>query len=232
MGTTPGVCASSNQIVVDVGTDVYYCYLMANTGSVALSLHEVHDSEIGAVVPGISVTLEPGDSTAVIAPATMITSPITNTATYTAHNPGPMNVVTATATAMVNVNPAADIQVSPPGLSSTQRPETEVTLLLTIGNEGTADLEWSIATTTTSLCEEDGDVPWASASPTSGTTAPGASSSVEVTFDSAGLSDGLHSGTLCVQSNDPLQPATPVPLTLIVESTTGVYLPVILKLAP
>jgi VCBS repeat-containing protein len=61
------------------------------------------------------------------------------------------------------------------------------------------------------------DIPWASASPNSGTTASGAATDVTVTFDSTGLSAGVYDGTLCVTSNDPANPLVEVPLTLTVE---------------
>jgi hypothetical protein len=58
------------------------------------------------------------------------------------------------------------------------------------------------------------DIPWASANPTMGTTAPGGSSDVDVTFDSTGLAIGVYTGTLCIESNDPVDPIVRVPLTL------------------
>jgi hypothetical protein len=60
------------------------------------------------------------------------------------------------------------------------------------------------------------DIPWASASHTSGTTTPGNSTDVDVTFDSAGLSTGVYNGSLCVNSDDPTTPLVVVPLTLTV----------------
>ena len=61
-----------------------------------------------------------------------------------------------------------------------------------------------------------GDIPWASANPTNGSTAPNASSDVTVTFDSTGLGAGTYTGDLCVSSNDPVNPLVKVPLTLTV----------------
>ncbi|MCL4263291.1 MAG: DUF4397 domain-containing protein [Anaerolineae bacterium] len=61
------------------------------------------------------------------------------------------------------------------------------------------------------------DIAWASVSPTSGTTAGGDSSEVMVTFDTTGLTVGsTYTGTLCVNSNDPVTPLVTVPLTLTV----------------
>ncbi len=52
-------------------------------------------------------------------------------------------------------------------------------------------------------CDDPEDIPWASVSPTNGTTAPGGSSPVQVTFDSTGLAPGTYLASLCVTSNDP-----------------------------
>ncbi|MGH2538358.1 MAG: DUF7507 domain-containing protein [Candidatus Promineifilaceae bacterium] len=60
------------------------------------------------------------------------------------------------------------------------------------------------------------DTPWLSADPTAGTTTPGATSPVTVTFDSAGLAQGVYTSTLCIESNDPQTPQVRVPVTLTV----------------
>ncbi len=65
----------------------------------------------------------------------------------------------------------------------------------------------------------DSDIAWASVSPTSGTTAVGDNSEVMVTFDTTGLTVGnTYTGTLCINSNDPVNPLVTVPLTLTVEA--------------
>ncbi|MGB0386144.1 MAG: choice-of-anchor B family protein [Ardenticatenaceae bacterium] len=69
-------------------------------------------------------------------------------------------------------------------------------------------------------CETPSDISWASLSPTSGTTAAGSSSSVNVTFDSTGLAIGTYTGTLCINSNDPVTSLLPVPLTLTVSDSS------------
>ncbi|NJN54581.1 MAG: hypothetical protein HC804_07380 [Anaerolineae bacterium] len=65
-------------------------------------------------------------------------------------------------------------------------------------------------------CSTLTDIPWVTVNPTSGTTAGGDSSDVIVSFDSAGLSTGVYTGTLCINSNDPVTPLVTVPLTLTV----------------
>ena len=53
------------------------------------------------------------------------------------------------------------------------------------------------------VCDSPTDIPWLSEAPTSGTTAPGASTPVQVTFDSTGLAVGTYNANLCITSNDP-----------------------------
>ena len=53
------------------------------------------------------------------------------------------------------------------------------------------------------ICANPADVPWLSEAPTSGTTAPGGSTPVTVTFNSAGLAMGTYTANLCITSNDP-----------------------------
>jgi hypothetical protein len=52
-------------------------------------------------------------------------------------------------------------------------------------------------------CDAPDDIPWASVAPDNGTTAPGDTDTVTVTFDSTGLAAGTYNAALCVTSNDP-----------------------------
>ncbi len=70
-------------------------------------------------------------------------------------------------------------------------------------------------------CSNPGDLPWLSVSPTSGSTAAAGSSNVTVTYDSTGLSPGSYSGLLCVGSNDPVNAAVEVPVSLTVTNGGG-----------
>ncbi|GAB4578791.1 MAG: hypothetical protein Fur0022_15280 [Anaerolineales bacterium] len=74
------------------------------------------------------------------------------------------------------------------------------------------------------VCVNPEDIAWASVSPTSGTTAGGAASTVEVTFDSTGLSAGVYTGTLCIESNDLTNPLVTVPLTLTVDESADLWI--------
>ena len=75
----------------------------------------------------------------------------------------------------------------------------------------------------------DANLPWASASPQSGSTAANASSPIDVAFNSTGLADGVYTGNLCVFSNDQVQPVAGVPLKMIVGLIHKTYLPLVTK---
>ena len=76
------------------------------------------------------------------------------------------------------------------------------------------------------VCSTLTDIPWASVSPSSGTTASGDSADVMVTFDTTLLTVGnTYTATLCVTSNDPVTPLVTVPVTLtVVDQSFGVDL--------
>lgn len=72
-------------------------------------------------------------------------------------------------------------------------------------------------------CTALADVPWLSAAPTSGTTAPSASSDVTVTFNSAGLAPGSYNANVCVSSNDTANPLVAVPVKLTVSGDDTIF---------
>ncbi|MFZ2095862.1 MAG: choice-of-anchor J domain-containing protein [Anaerolineales bacterium] len=86
VGTEPGICATTDAITVTVGTEVYYCYQITNTGEITLTLHDLYDTELGVILNDFPYTLAPGEnSPEVIAEAT-INATTVNTATWTAFN--------------------------------------------------------------------------------------------------------------------------------------------------
>jgi len=113
VGTTDGVCATTSSISVTAGTTVYYCYEVTNTGNVTLNLHDLVDDRLGTIFTGLAYALTPGSSVNTVAaglsiPA-VISTTTTNTATWTAYNAGPVNVVTAQASATVTVLQPANV---------------------------------------------------------------------------------------------------------------------------
>jgi hypothetical protein len=102
VGTNPNACAIESQVTVLPGTDVTYCYEVINVGGVALSRHTLEDSELGTLLDGFAYSLVPGASAFITATATINQTTISS-AIWTAFNPGPTDVVWATATAKVSV---------------------------------------------------------------------------------------------------------------------------------
>lgn len=75
------------------------------------------------------------------------------------------------------------------------------------------------AFTLTGMTCVSNDLSWVSLSPTSGTTAPGETSYVDVMFDATGVSAGSYEGIFCIETNDPTQPY--VELTVSMDVTTA-----------
>jgi hypothetical protein len=76
----------------------------------------------------------------------------------------------------------------------------------------------SIPVSSVAACDNPVDIPWLSVSPAAGTTVSGTTSTVDVTFDSTGLSEGTYTGSLCIDSNDTSTPRVEVPVTLTVSA--------------
>lgn len=223
VGTEAGSCADASEISVARGTAVVYCYTVANTGNVPLAFHDLTDSELGPLLDGLAFDLAPGATTSVLHTATL-TATTTNTATWTAYNEGPADVVTATALATVTVL-EPEIDVTPAEFTVLASPDAPVTRTLTISNLGTAGLDWAV-TFAAATCNEPGSLSWIAAVPAGGTALPGSESAVELTFDPRGLASGPVTGVLCVASNDADEPVVTVPLSLTVGAYT-VRMPIV-----
>lgn len=218
VGTDLSTCADTAEIAVDAGTEVLYCYEVTNNGTISLTLHDLEDDQLGPILTAFPLDLAPGAST-VVTQSAVISETTANTATWTAYNEGPTDMVSATdsANVTVEVSGTAEIAVSPTSLSATVPISGQLTQTLAISNTGTADLEWGV----TKGCGVPEDIPWVSASPISGTTAAGGSSIVDVVFDATNLEINVYTGTLCVESNDLNTPQVPVSLTLSVTAAAA-----------
>jgi hypothetical protein len=85
VGTDLSLCATTGTVTLPpAGGEVVYCYTAENTGDVSLSLHDLDDSALGAVLSGFSYELLPDASVAVTRSA-FITATTVNTATWLAH---------------------------------------------------------------------------------------------------------------------------------------------------
>jgi hypothetical protein len=102
VGLDPAECASTDVITLTPsGGDVFYCYQAENTGDFTLTTHELWDDKLGTLIDEAS-DLEPG-WIGWLTETAHITQTTVNTATWTAHNPGPADVISNTDTATVIV---------------------------------------------------------------------------------------------------------------------------------
>lgn len=84
---------------------------------------------------------------------------------------------------------------------------------LAVTNTGSATLDYTVAE---GDCERPGDVAWLTLASGAGSLAPGRAASIGVTLDAAALTPGLHTASLCVSVNDPVQPTISVAVELTV----------------
>ena len=106
VGTTPGVCAGTDSIVVGPATDVYYCYTVTNRGNVSFAVHDLVDSELGTLLDDFSASLAPGASYEYVHTALTVSSTVTNDVTWTALVAG---AESASAHASATVTVVADL---------------------------------------------------------------------------------------------------------------------------
>jgi hypothetical protein len=104
VGINPAACATSDTLTVTVGTLVTYCYQITNTGGTTLTRHTLVDNRLGTILNDFPFSLVPGAS-AFLTQSVVLTTTTVNTATWTAFNPGPTDVVSATSVATVTAVP-------------------------------------------------------------------------------------------------------------------------------
>ncbi|MBE0411550.1 MAG: polysaccharide biosynthesis protein [Anaerolineales bacterium] len=136
VGLEEGVCADTDEIVVPVGSLVTYCFEVTNTWDITLELHDLVDDQLGVILDEFPFSLVPGASIFVTQSAE-IWEDTTNTATWTAYNPGPSDVVAASDSATVLML-FHGVELSPEELSSSGDPGETVEYSLTLTNTGNA----------------------------------------------------------------------------------------------
>jgi MBG domain (YGX type)/Putative Ig domain/Abnormal spindle-like microcephaly-assoc'd, ASPM-SPD-2-Hydin len=95
-------CSVTSSLRVAPGTTVNYCYRVINTGTVTVTLSSLTDTAYGNLLTDAEIDLAPDGAFFYIVPQVLTeTITITNTATWTASNPGPVDVATASDTATV-----------------------------------------------------------------------------------------------------------------------------------
>lgn len=132
VGTNPAECATTSSIIVSAGTDVTYCYEVTNSGGVTLTHHDLADSELGTILSGLPFKLAPSASVFVTQSLANVQADVTNTATWTAYNAGPTDVVSATASAdvIIAVSPLAVDVVATGGMTASE----SITFTTTVSN--------------------------------------------------------------------------------------------------
>lgn len=135
VGTDPNTCATTDAIEVMVGTTVYYCYQVSNTGQVPFTLHTLDDNELGNVFTGFMSQLAPGETinniSAGILISTIIDGNKNHLSTWTAYNNGPTNVVTATDSTLVMAKQMPlSIEMSAFTVSTNKKEQLPVNILI------------------------------------------------------------------------------------------------------
>ncbi len=105
VGTDPAVCATTRAITLPVGGGtVIPCYTVRNVGDVPLTRHDLQDDYLGPILTTFNYGLVPGASV-FLTQSLSITQSHTSSATWTAYNPGPVDLVTASDAITVHVPP-------------------------------------------------------------------------------------------------------------------------------
>jgi uncharacterized membrane protein len=207
----------------DANTSVSYTVDITNTGvlSDSYNLAAVSSEGWNTSIDPASVTLNAGQSASVEVtvdiPANVVDGTV-DTTTFTATSQGNGSVSDSVGLATTVNDP--EIAITPTELEATITADSTADQTLTIWNMGGSNLDWTVTEEPGSTgCT--GTIPWVSALPNAGTTSVGGSTDVTVTFDATGASAGIYTGTLCVNSNDPVNPQLTVPVTMTV-SEAGV----------
>ncbi len=114
VGTTAGVCPTTNTITVTTGTDVYYCYSVTNTGNYTLTHHDLLDTVVGTVLTDTAYALGPGVTVTTVdlglTVSTNVTQTTTSNSTWLAETPGFVSA-NAQSSATVFTQPPTDVQL-------------------------------------------------------------------------------------------------------------------------
>jgi uncharacterized repeat protein (TIGR01451 family) len=128
------------------------------------------------------------------------------TVTLTASNCDGATIISTTQ--VITAQAGAWINIDPEEFSSTQCADTTAADTLEICNAGSLNLDWSITELPVAT--------WLAFTPASGTVTPSQCQTVDINFDSAGLTPGAYTTTLQLASNDIIDPLLVIPVDLIV----------------
>lgn len=225
--TSCGGTAENNNVYGEGRLDAFAAVEQAPRGPTGILAGTVSNGASGTPVGGAAIAAATGDDTFTTTThpdgTYLLRLPVgTHTVTAQAHGyleravTGVQITEDQTTTQDFPLDPVPIMAVNPPELTSWQHPDETISHTFTIGNDGAADLEWSIADDG-AACGSAGTPLWVTVDPPTGSVAPGEEQTVAVTFDSADLPDGEVLGDICVVGNDPSQPSLVVVLTLLVD---------------
>lgn len=121
VGTDSAVRSSTDEVLVDPGTNVYYCYEIRNDSLVTFDVHTLEDSELGTILNSLPYALSAGASAFVTAEYTAAVDVI-NTATWTGLQEGSGVPFQATDTASVRVIEPTPTETFTPTPTATPTP--------------------------------------------------------------------------------------------------------------
>jgi hypothetical protein len=87
VGLNPNACSQFDELEVEAGSQVTYCYQVMNRGNTPFMLHSLVDTQLGDLLIDFPYELNPGE-TIFITKTTSITESVINTATWTASTEG------------------------------------------------------------------------------------------------------------------------------------------------
>jgi subtilisin-like proprotein convertase family protein len=175
-------------------------YVVDDTGGDQGSIAGGWCLEVGAQIP-----VEPPNID--VDPLSMSSTQPVNTTTQQTLDVG--NTGEADLTWAIQEEPAQTVEaqkapsISPTKLDAPAAVQRSAKALQDLLNSRMADAVLDAHGGSGAVCSNPGDVPWLSVSPTHGTTAPAATTAVDVTFDATGLAAGVYNANLCVSNNDP-----------------------------
>ena len=113
------------------------------------------------------------------------------------------------------------ISVTPNSLSVTLQQGQMESRILTIANLGGATLNWDQHGGSGCVLPSY----WVTAQPHDGSIPPRPIQEMTITFNAANVLSGKYTATLCLTSNDPVNPMVTVPITLTVTAGEGTRIP-------
>ncbi len=182
-----------------VGAETTAQFQVRNIGSIPLNVTAITSDNPDYTANHDTLTLDSGQVEQVT---------VTFTPSHTGVSSGQIEVLSNGGSFVINVtgigDPPPEIVVNPTSFSSALISNQVEHQTLTIQNNGTGDLVFTLVET----------LSWVAANPTSGTVAPGASTDVDITISGSNFIEGVYSGDLTVNSNDPQNSSVVIPIEL------------------